>query len=125
MANDTTFPELLATMPSDAAFRATKLMIYAVAQIQALPDNRQELSDMLDACEIVRAANDPNLALILYGVEVHTGQEIDLWPAGEAYTEEELARRDAIRTEVDEMKAAFRATGRALDAPPSNVIGFD
>ncbi|MFG1399900.1 hypothetical protein [Roseixanthobacter pseudopolyaromaticivorans] len=53
--------------------------VYAIACIQGLPPKKQERSNMADMARIVRATTSPEeLALLVYGVEIHTGRRLDL-----------------------------------------------
>ena len=110
-----------------------KALLYAIANIQTLPDHRQERIDMNDMCALARASlgsHPASGANVLWGVEHHVGHEINLWPAhgGEEanglYSDEELDRRDSVRAQVNEWKARFEDTGSLLDAPPSNAVRF-
>jgi len=57
-----------------------KALVYAVARIQSLPDEKQEWSDMSDMCAIARAGDARGVGLLAAGVYEHTGALVDLWP---------------------------------------------
>lgn len=59
----------------------TKALVYAIGQIQSLPDHKQEWSDMYDMCQLLRAHLGPaELASYAVGVEWHTGNPVNLFP---------------------------------------------
>lgn len=91
-----------------------KALLYAVASIQNLPPEKQELSDMADMCRILRADIYPFAPHMVLSVEWHTGSRPDLWPEPEEYlTPEDRAQRD----EFNAATAAFKeAQARAWDA---------
>ena len=109
---------------------AMQAMVYAIARIQSLPEDRQERSNMIEMCAIVRSFSEPAIVGFLYGVEHHVGHAVDLWPAhggddaNGLYTDEELDRRDFVRKEVTAAQAKFAASKLLIDAPPSSVVRF-
>lgn len=117
-------------------YAALKALLYAIGCIQSLPGHRQERSDMIEMCAMVRRlagsreAEKLLLPTFLWSVEHHLCHKIDLWPAhggaelNGAYSDEELDWRDAVRAWIDEREALFQLTGAVKDAPPSNVVKF-
>lgn len=112
-----------------------KALLYAIGCIQSLPAHRQERSDMIDMCSMVRRVEDngrgtPLLPNLLWSVEHHIGHKIDLWPAhggdgpGGTYSDVEMDRRDTVRAWIDDREAQFLETQAAKDAPPSGVVKF-
>lgn len=105
-------------------------LLYAIACIQNLPQDRQERNNMVDMCSIARRIADNNIGLLLWNVEYHVGYEIDLWPAhggdepGGLYTDDDYDTRDAVRVWINTRKARFTETGALSDAPPSEVVKF-
>lgn len=57
-----------------------KGLIYAIANIQQLPSERQEWSDMSDMCAIARTIRPDELGFLISSVQAHTGLSIDIWP---------------------------------------------
>ncbi len=56
-------------------------LVYAIAHIQSLPREKQEVTNMCDMCKIARATIGLNtLAFYALGVERHTGIAVDIWP---------------------------------------------
>ena len=105
-------------------------LIYAVARIQSLPDDRQEYSNMTDMCALARTMNAPPIWPVVWGVERHVGYEIDLWPpgggneVGGAYPEHEINAKEALRAQIDAAQALLSSITIELNAPPNNVILF-
>ena len=105
-------------------------LLYAVARIQTLPEDQQEYSNMVDMCAIARAMNSPPIWPIVWGVELHVGHEIDLWPAGGgnevggAYTDVEIDAKEAQRAKINAAQVSLSSISIELNAPPSNVIKF-
>ena len=98
-------------------------LLYAIARIQSLPADRQEWANMRDMCELVRAGADarPQFWHIVWGVESHVDQEIDLWPDSEAMTDADRELRAHLRSRIRKAQARFEATGLALEAPPRAI----
>lgn len=118
-------------MTAHVAEAETLALIYAVAKVQSLPHDRQELSNMLTWCEAIRGAHtSEHLAHLLWQVEDKVQQEINLWPEhggegdGGVYTDEEADRRDTVRAMINDRKARFAASGILSDAPASDVVTF-
>lgn len=104
-----------ATVTTRAGYVSAKALVYAIGQIQSLPDHRQEWSDMYDMCEILRACHGARmLAHVVTSVENHTGNPVDIFPgeyddldpaerlhkaAYEQARGEEYARRIALHQE--------------------------
>ena len=84
-------------------FIVPQAMLYAIGYIQSLPDERQEWSNMLDMCMIVRAQQSPFMISHIINLEVFHGFKIDLWPEGD----EHLSLAD--RRKRDEFRAAYEA----------------
>ena len=125
-----TTPATATPVPNRDDHITLQALIYAVACIQSLPEDRQERINMIEMCAIARRIITPTLSFVLFGVEGHVGHAVDVWPAhggGEAnglYTDEELDRRDFVRNEVTAMQAKFAASKALIDAPPSTVVRF-
>ena len=111
-------------------YATTAGLLYGIAFIQSLPEERQERETMFRMCAIVREAAGPKLAFTLWGIETLVGREIDLWPVdggsgpGGDYTNEEFDHEAAVRAEIKQRKERFEQTGALIDAPPSDVIRF-
>ncbi|QEU08696.1 hypothetical protein [Paracoccus yeei] len=103
MANNNTPAPNAASATGRDGYIMVKALVYAIARIQSLPDDRQEHGDMMDMCELVYESELPEgtLDMILMEVEHSVQHEIDLFP-GEGG---EGDRRD-MRARVDAMKAA-------------------
>lgn len=103
-------------------------LIYAIAAIQNLPNEKQEYSNMIDMCSLARASFDAvSLAHIVNSVENHIDLPIDLhFPEGEDHEAEDIvykldfqfeveaireARANAVRAAVADMKRRFSAVG--------------
>ncbi|RCW83461.1 hypothetical protein [Paracoccus lutimaris] len=86
-----------------------KALIYAIARIQSLPEDRQEYSDMLDMCTVLHDLDFPQsmLDMIHSDVEHHMQREVDLYPGEgmEAERKATRARIDAERARIDAMKS--------------------
>lgn len=130
MALDTMKTPKAATPMNRGDYITLQALLYAVAFIQKLPEDRQERSSMLDMCATARRMAGADLALRLWSVEYHVGYEIDLWPAhggdtpGGLYTEAEYDQRDEVRAWINKHDAQFRRTAALEDAPPSEVVKF-
>lgn len=128
--NNTTTPKTATPLLNRGDYITLQAMIYAVACIQKLPEDRQERSSMVDMCATARRMGGGGIAHYLWSVEHHVGYEIDLWPAyggddpSGLYTDEETATRDTVRAWIDDHDAQFRRTLALKDAPPSNVVKF-
>lgn len=123
----------LASMVGRVGYINLKALLYAVACIQTLPGDKQEWSDMCDMCAIARStlAERPNRgADILWSVEHHVGHQIDLWPAhggpepNGLYSDEDMDRRDAVRSLIDGWATTFRNSPTFENAPASSAIIF-
>lgn len=87
-------------------------LVYAIAHIQSLPEERQDRSNMLDMCELVRATYEAeSLACIVATVEHHTEMHIDLhFPEGENQTADDVIYENDYRCEeavMREMRSAM------------------
>lgn len=72
-------------------------LLYAIAHIQSLPEEKQEWSNMRDMCAIVRADMAFFTIQLVCGVEHHTGIVPNLWPEPDEYlTEQERYERDSF-----------------------------
>lgn len=113
-------------------------LIYAIAAIQNLPDEKQEYSNMLDMCSFARATfGAVSLAHVVNDVEAHTDMSIDLhFPEGDERTAENIvykldyrfaveelreARAKAVREAVDDKKRRFRIGDAAHNASPKKL----
>ena len=93
----------------------TKALIYAIAHIQSLPEERQEFSDMLDMCSIALASSGAIfLPAHVSTVLNHTGVRVNLWPSGgwlnyehPELTEDDLAMKEAIAQHIDFLAQAW------------------
>lgn len=69
-------------------------LIYAIAHIQSLPEEKQEFSNMCDMCAIVLSKFSAFTASQIAGVAAHTGHEVNLWPLDdERYSAAQLAEK--------------------------------
>ena len=85
-----------------------KALIYAIAMIQSLPEDRQEWSDMRDMCAIARTIPSHGLATLIYETQGHTGTVIDIWPDhDEDLTEHECREKKAFKFAVGSHVEAF------------------
>jgi hypothetical protein len=57
-----------------------KALIYAIAEIQSLPSEKQEYSDMMDMCDIANKFWPDFLAILEREVLIHTGKPVNLNP---------------------------------------------
>jgi len=81
-------------------------LVYAIAHIQSLPDEKQEFSNMCDMCIIAReAAFSVFMPSHVATVFAHTGAKVDLWPEGEPTDEGSIAQRESINTFLEEWQA--------------------
>ncbi|MDX0889752.1 hypothetical protein U8C37_06695 [Sinorhizobium medicae] len=72
-------------------------LVYAIAHIQSLPEERQEFSNMCDMCIIARESGfSVFLPSHITGVFAHTGIKANLWPEGEPTSEKEIALYQSI-----------------------------
>lgn len=87
-------------------------LVYAIAAIQSLPEERQEHSNMLDMCDLARATFEPTtLAHVVAGVEHHTQESVDLhFPQGDEQTAEDVIYENDYLCEM----AAIRKQRAAL-----------
>lgn len=128
--DNTNTPETATSVTNRDDHITLQALLYAVACIQSLPEDRQERSIMVDMCAQARHMAGDEIARPLWSVEHHVGYEIDLWPAhggdepGNLYTEDEYDMRDNVRRWIDKRKARFAETGALEDAPPSEVVKF-
>lgn len=92
-----------ATITGRDGYITVKALVYAVACLQSLPDDRAEYSDMADMCEILHASDLPEslLDMILLSVEHHIQRDVDLFPS-EGMDDE----RQAMRTRINAIKVA-------------------
>lgn len=88
-------------------------LVYAIAHIQSLPEEKQEFSNMCDMCIIAR---ESNFAVFLpshiTGVFAHTGIKVNLWPEGEPITERDITLRAAIEISFESWQALLLSTTR-------------
>lgn len=96
-----------------------KGLIYGIAQVQLLDQQKQEYADMMRWCEQVHELDDIHLASLQRGVEHHLGREINLWP-----DDPSNERALAIRSKINAENAQFAKTGAAIDAPQTSVVKF-
>lgn len=106
-----------------------KALLYGISNIQSLPHDRQEASDMANMCELARSIGGNLLAIEVYNVERHVGHEVHLWPDGWGsvdgiYTEEEELAKEALRAAVDQRKRTFAVGSKVANAPNSSEIRF-
>lgn len=87
-------------------------LVYAIAAIQSLPEERQEHSNMLDMCDLARATFEAaTLAHVVAGVEHHTQESVDMnFPEGEEQTADDVIYENDYRCEM----AAIRKQRAAL-----------
>ncbi|MBS7737916.1 MULTISPECIES: hypothetical protein [unclassified Chelatococcus] len=93
-------------------------LLYGITQIQSLPRQRQEYSDMVDMCRILRALVPPEtLPSYAYSVEMHTGKQIDLhFPEGEEATaSDEIYMQDYLFAMADYRKRRAEAIRKAVE----------
>ena len=93
-------------------FIEAKALIYAIACIQNLPEERQEWSDMRDMCAIARTIQPGMLGSLIYETQRHTGTVIDIWPdhdddLREADRREKKAFKFAVESYVEERKKQY------------------
>ena len=104
--------------------------LYAIAQIQSLPDDRQEVGYMKRMCRIVREIGGDDLAWMIWGVGHHVGRDPDLWPAhggsepDGTYSNSEIGQMEGILDKIAEYKDGYRAGPMLESAPPSDVVKF-
>ncbi|NKJ97101.1 hypothetical protein GFM14_37360 [Rhizobium leguminosarum bv. viciae] len=84
-------------------------LIYAIACIQNLPQDRQEWSNMRDMCAIARTIAPGNLAKWIFDTQRHTGTVIDIWPdhdedLTDGERREKKAFKFALSTHVSELE---------------------
>ena len=86
-------------------FIVPQAMLYAIGYIQSLPAERQEWSNMLDMCMIVRAQQSPFTITHIINLEVFHGFKIELWPEGdEDLSAIEKQARDEFRKAYEEQR---------------------
>lgn len=102
-------------------------LLFAIAQMQSLPRERQDADHISVCCWRVRSGIDcALLADLLFSVEQDVEREINLWPHGGGcngngeYSEDQITLRDTVRARVNEMKERFSGSRR-----PSNTSVFD
>ncbi|KRW96245.1 hypothetical protein [Paracoccus sp. MKU1] len=102
-SNITTTTEAASVTGRDG-YIVAKALVYAIAHIQSLPEERQEYGDMLDMCDLVYKSGLPQslIDMIVHDVERHVRQEVNLYPL-EGMDKE----RSAMRARIDAMKAAL------------------
>jgi hypothetical protein len=134
----TTSANAQASLNGREGYIVMKALIYAVARIQSLPRDRQEYSDMIATCALVResapamfsSTAPERFASFVWEVESHVGHEIDLWPSeggdgiNGAYTDEELDTKESLRALITAMEAQRAANPIELNAPQSEVVAF-
>lgn len=113
------------------------VLLYAIAQMQSLPDDRQDADLMDRCCRQVRSSIDRVLlAGLLFVVEHDLEREINLWPDAcgndfdGTYTEDQIVLRDTVRTMVNDLKGRFAGSRTppntlASDAPRLAKVGDD
>lgn len=126
-----TVQNLNITTSAEAANALTsRVLLYAIAQIQSLPVDQREEGLMNVMCALARRKSEGELIDALWSVEHHLGREIDLWPPhgsedhGGVYSDEQDDFRTFIRNEINVRKARFEETGAAIDPPSTDVITF-
>ncbi|GHA35037.1 hypothetical protein GCM10007989_33700 [Devosia pacifica] len=76
-------------------------LLYAIAHIQSLPEEKQEFSNMCDMCAIVLSDLSAFTANQIRDVALHTGHTVNLWPLeDEFYTAAELGRRHDLQRRI-------------------------
>ncbi len=128
------YDQELSKATSTQPFTFRQVLLYAIAQIQALPAERQETSTLLYFCKMARtmlSEDDPQqFAYSVWGVEYHVGEKINLWPAhgGDGpsghYTDEEFEAEETLRKTITEIADRFARSRALVDAPPSDVVKF-
>jgi hypothetical protein len=77
-------------------------LVYAIAHIQGLPEEKQEFSNMCDMCTIAREAGfSVFLSSHVTSVFAHTGVKVNLWPEREPTDERGIAQREAINASFE------------------------
>lgn len=72
-------------------------LVYAIAHIQSLPEEKQEFSNMCDMCTIALKSNfSAFLPAHIQSVYAHTGVKVDLWPMGEPTDAGEVEQRSSL-----------------------------
>ena len=90
-------------------------LIYAIACIQALPEDRQDYSTMRYLCNLVCAsASSEQVALILAMIEHKLGREIELFEEPDDDEVEYLGYINYMRQLTDEHRQEFESAGVLL-----------
>lgn len=104
------------------------VMLYAIAQMQSLPHDRQDVGLMDRCCRQVRSSIDCLLlAGLLFVVEHDLEREINLWPdacgndCDGTYTEDQIVLRDTVRTMVNDLKGRFAGPQSSLNTSASDA----
>ncbi len=104
------------------------VLLYAIAQMQSLPDDRQDAGLMDRCCRQVRSSIDcVLLAGLLFVVEHDLEREINLWPDAcgndldGTYTEDQIVLRDTVRTMVNDLKGRFAGSRTPPNTPASDA----
>lgn len=114
------------------SYITTQAMLYALGYIQSLPDERQEWSNMLDMCMIVRAQRSPLTIMHILNLERFHGFKINLWPEeDEDLSEAEKLKRDEFRKAYERCRAqasepfSFMPTPTFAGYDPIHMAKFD
>lgn len=128
------YDQELSKATSMQPFMFRQVLLYAIAQIQALPAERQETSTLHHLCKMARTmlseGDMQRFAYAVWGVECHVGAQINLWPAhgGDGpsghYTDEEFEAEETLRKTITDFADRFARSGALVDAPPSDVVKF-
>jgi hypothetical protein len=106
-------------------------MLYGIGYIQSLPIERQEWSNMLDMCMIVRAQQSPFTISHIISLEQFHGFKIDLWPEDdEDLSSAEKAMRDEFRNAYEKQRKqriafAIEHAERFCFMPTPSFSGYD
>ena len=99
-----------------------KALLYAICHIQNIPEVKQEWSDMVDMCLIVRSRLSLSNALGVRMVELHTGENMTLWPEeDDELTGEERLQRDKFAAALQSMREQYPDTQdiSMITSPPT------
>lgn len=106
-------------------------MLYGIGYIQSLPPERQEWSNMLDMCLIVRAQKSPFTITHILNLERFHGFRINLWPEDEEdLSEPEKGKRDKFRNAYEEqrkqnIKSSIEFAEPFCFMPTPSFTGYD
>jgi hypothetical protein len=102
-------PEVMDEITGRDDYIIGKALLYAVAAIQALPEDKRELGDMSDMCKLIRACSGAQLWYHVANVEAHIDREIDLWPDADLLTEQDRAEMAQMRDRINRFRADFNS----------------